>query len=138
MRWTPHVACMREMRSSYNIFVAKSLRKIRAPLWSFTRRWEGNIKIFRKDIWCEEIDWVHLAQNRIQWRVLANMAGNFLISWAIFKILNKDSVPGELVKQTCNFMQKVWFYHSRVHKNPSLDPILRHMNLVRNLMTCFF
>jgi hypothetical protein len=30
--------------------------------------WEDNIKLELKDICCEDVDWIHIAHNGIQWR----------------------------------------------------------------------
>jgi hypothetical protein len=40
---------------------------------------DHNIKTNLKEIWCEDLDWIHLAQDRDQWRVLVNMVINFRI-----------------------------------------------------------
>jgi hypothetical protein len=36
------------------------------------RKWTGNIKTSVNDTECEVMDWVHLAQNKVQWRALVN------------------------------------------------------------------
>jgi hypothetical protein len=42
-------------------------------------RWEDNIKMdLRKKGW-EGVDWMHLAQDRDQWRVLLNMVMNLRV-----------------------------------------------------------
>jgi hypothetical protein len=46
MRWAVHVARIWEKRGLYGILVGKPERK--RPLVRRTRRWEDNIKIFRK------------------------------------------------------------------------------------------
>jgi hypothetical protein len=33
-------------------------------------RWEDNIKMDRKEKVCDDVDWIHLAQDRGQWRAL--------------------------------------------------------------------
>jgi hypothetical protein len=33
-------------------------------------RWEDNIKMNLREIGCEVMDWIHLTQNRDQWRDL--------------------------------------------------------------------
>jgi hypothetical protein len=35
--------------------------------------WEENIKMDLRETGCEDVDWIHLAQNRDQWRVVVNM-----------------------------------------------------------------
>jgi hypothetical protein len=38
--------------------------KNRGQLGRPTRRWEENIKVNLKEIICEDVDWIHLAQGR--------------------------------------------------------------------------
>jgi len=62
MRWAGHVTRMREMRSASNTFFGKSEGK--RPLGKSRRRWEDNIRMDRWEKWWEEVDWMHLAQDR--------------------------------------------------------------------------
>jgi hypothetical protein len=39
------------------------------PLGRPRRKWEDNIKIDFREIGWEVVDWIHLAQDRDQWRV---------------------------------------------------------------------
>jgi hypothetical protein len=41
-------------------------------------RWEDNIKMDRREIWLEGVNWIHLAQDRGQWRTLVNTVMNIL------------------------------------------------------------
>jgi hypothetical protein len=34
-------------------------------------RWE-DITMYLKDLWCEDVDWIHLAQDRVLWLALVN------------------------------------------------------------------
>jgi hypothetical protein len=34
---------------------------------------EDSIKMILKDIWCNCVYWIHLAQDRVQWRDLVNL-----------------------------------------------------------------
>jgi hypothetical protein len=34
-------------------------------------RWEDNVMDFR-ETWCKVVDWMHLAEDRNQWRTLVN------------------------------------------------------------------
>jgi hypothetical protein len=60
-----------EKRNEYRIFVGKPERK--RPLERTRRIWEDNIKVDRREIERNGIDWIHLAQDRDQWRTLVNM-----------------------------------------------------------------
>jgi hypothetical protein len=50
-------------------------------------RWEDkNKENDFKEIWCEDVDWIHLAQYRLQqWALVNTVTG--------FRLLNKDSAP---------------------------------------------
>jgi hypothetical protein len=43
-------------------------------------RREDNIRIFLKEIGCEDVDWIYIAQNRHHWWAFENTAMNFLVS----------------------------------------------------------
>jgi hypothetical protein len=60
---------MREMRSAYKNFIGK--------LGGHRRRWKDNIRIRLREIWWEGVDWMHLGQNREQWRTIVNTVKNF-------------------------------------------------------------
>jgi hypothetical protein len=59
------------MRNSYRILVGKPEGK--RPLGRPRRRWEAGIKANFKEIGSENVDWVYLAQNKIQFRALVNL-----------------------------------------------------------------
>jgi hypothetical protein len=40
------------------------------------RRWEDNIKMDHKKIVCEGLNWMYLAQDRVQWLALVNTVMN--------------------------------------------------------------
>jgi len=56
--------------NSYNISIGIPYKK--RPLGRPRHSWD-NIKMYLKQIWCEDVDWIHLAQNRDEWWVLVNM-----------------------------------------------------------------
>jgi hypothetical protein len=62
MRWAEHVACMGEVRGAYNILVGRP--EGRRPLGRPRCRWEDNIKMDLREIGFEDVDWIHLAQDR--------------------------------------------------------------------------
>jgi hypothetical protein len=64
MRWTGHVARMREKRNAYRILVG--MPEGRRPLGRPRRRWVDNIKMDLREIGWDCIDWIDLAQNRDQ------------------------------------------------------------------------
>jgi hypothetical protein len=57
--------------------VGKPERK--RPLGRPRRRWEDNIKIDLREIGCGGMDWIDLAQDRDQWRVLVNTVMKFWV-----------------------------------------------------------
>jgi hypothetical protein len=83
IRLTGHVAGMGETINVYNILVAnpEGKRPLLGRTWC---TWEDNIKTDLRQMersW-EDVDYIHLAQERVQWRHIMNtvMAGNFLSS----------------------------------------------------------
>jgi hypothetical protein len=63
MQWARHVAFMGEMRNAYRIF----------SILGRKRSWECNIKILLKQMGCEGMDWIHLADSKTQLLALMNM-----------------------------------------------------------------
>jgi hypothetical protein len=61
---------MGEMRTAYKLLVGNSEGK--RPLKRPRRIWEDNIKMDLSDMDFDGVDWVHLAQDMIRWRVLVN------------------------------------------------------------------
>jgi hypothetical protein len=58
------------MRNAYIILVGKSdgKRQLRRP----RSRWEYN-RMDLREIGCEDVEWIHLAQVMDQWQALVNM-----------------------------------------------------------------
>jgi hypothetical protein len=56
------------MRYAYEVSVEKPEGK--RQLGRSRRRWEGNTGIDIRQIRCEGVDWIHLAQDRDLWRPL--------------------------------------------------------------------
>jgi hypothetical protein len=68
---------MGEKRNTYRILVGKPEGK--KPLGRPRHRWEYNIKMDLKEIGWSVMDWIHLAQDRDQWRALVNMVMNLQV-----------------------------------------------------------
>jgi hypothetical protein len=68
MRWTGHVARMGEGRGVYRVLVGRPESKI--PLGRPRRRWEDNIKLDLREIGIDGANWIQLALDRVQWRLV--------------------------------------------------------------------
>jgi hypothetical protein len=74
MRLAGHVARMEEKRNAYMIIMGKPEEK--RPLGRLRRRWVENIKIDRRGIGWDGMDWIDLAQDKDKWRALVNTVMN--------------------------------------------------------------
>jgi len=74
MRWADNVAHIGEMRKVYNILVGKPKRN--RPLGRPRHRWDDNARRDLREILWEVVDWMHLSQDRGQWRDLVNTVIN--------------------------------------------------------------
>jgi hypothetical protein len=72
--WAGHVARMEEMRNALKILVGKS--KGNRPLGRPKHRWEDNIRMDVREIGREGLDWIHLPQDRDQWRAVVKTVIN--------------------------------------------------------------
>jgi hypothetical protein len=63
------------MRNEYNILVRKpeGMRPLESP------RWKNNNRMDLRESGREAVDWIHLAQDKDQWRVLLNMVINLRV-----------------------------------------------------------
>jgi hypothetical protein len=61
---------MGEMRNAYKIVVGKP--EVKRPLGRRRCRWDYNIRMYIWEIGWEGVDWIHLAQDRDQWRAFVN------------------------------------------------------------------
>jgi hypothetical protein len=77
MRWAANVTRMAEMRNEYIILVGKPVENRR--LEKRRHRWEDNIRMDVKEIGWEVVDWIHLAEDRDQWRVVVNTVMNLWV-----------------------------------------------------------
>jgi hypothetical protein len=71
MRWAGHVAHMTEKRNACNISVGKPQGK--RLLRRHKNSWEDNIRMDFKGVGWEGVNWMHLSQDRDQWRAVVNM-----------------------------------------------------------------
>jgi hypothetical protein len=78
MKLAGHVAHMGEKRNAYWILVGKPEEK--RPLGRPRHRRVDSIKIDLREIKCSCIDWIHLAEDRDQWRILVNAVINLWVS----------------------------------------------------------
>jgi hypothetical protein len=62
------------MRIAYTILMRKSEGK--RLLWRPRHEWKDSIKMDATEIGYEDVDWIKLAQERVQWRVFVNKAVN--------------------------------------------------------------
>jgi hypothetical protein len=70
VRWAGHVARMGERRGVYRVLVGRPEGK-RLP-GRPRRRWEENIKMGVREIGIDGVNWIQLAQDRVQWRACVN------------------------------------------------------------------
>ena len=77
MRWSGHVARMRERRGAYRILVGRSEGK--RPFGRSARKLEGNIKADLQEMRWGGMGSIYLAQCRDRWRVLVNAVLNLRV-----------------------------------------------------------
>jgi hypothetical protein len=68
---------MEANRTAYRILVGKPEGK--RPLGRPRRRWVGNIKMDLREIGCDGMDWINLAEDRDQWGALVNTVMNLRV-----------------------------------------------------------
>jgi hypothetical protein len=77
MRWTEHVARVGEIRNAYNIMVRKPEGK--RPLGRPRRRGDNTIGMDLREICCEVVDWIHLAQDMDRWWAVVTIVMNLRV-----------------------------------------------------------
>jgi hypothetical protein len=77
MRWAGHVACMGEGRGVYRVLVGRHEGK--RPLGRSECRWEDNIKMDLRERGINGVNWICLAQDRIQWQAFVNTVMNLQV-----------------------------------------------------------
>jgi hypothetical protein len=65
------------MKTTYKILVGKPEGK--KPQGRPRGGWKDNIKMDLREMGLEGLDWIHLAQDRVQWRDLVNTIMNLLV-----------------------------------------------------------
>jgi hypothetical protein len=65
------------MRNSYKIFVEEPEGK--RPFGRPRRRWVDNIKMDIKEMGWEDVDWIHVIQDRAQWWTVVNTGMNLRV-----------------------------------------------------------
>jgi hypothetical protein len=73
MKWE-HRTHVGEIRNVCKILISKP--EVKRLLGRPRRRWEDDIRMDLREIWWEVVDWMHLAQDRDQWRILVNAVMN--------------------------------------------------------------
>jgi hypothetical protein len=90
-----------EERGVYRVLVGKPEGK--TPLGRPGHRWEDNIRMDLKEMGCDGMDWIGLAQDRDRWRALMNVvmnlrvpsnAGNFLTSCELVSFSRRTLLNG--------------------------------------------
>jgi hypothetical protein len=68
---------MEEGRGFYRVLVGRS--EGNRPRERPRRRWEDNIKLDLRERGIDEVNWIQLAQDRVQWWAFVNTVTNFRI-----------------------------------------------------------
>jgi hypothetical protein len=77
MRWAGHIAHMGEKKIAYRILVGKPEEK--RPLGIHRRRWEGDIKMYHREIRRGDMDRTHLTHDRDQWKTFVYTVMNLRV-----------------------------------------------------------
>jgi hypothetical protein len=77
MKWAGHVARIREGRGVNRLLVGRPEGK--RPLGRPRCKWEDNIKMDLREIGIDGVNWIQLAQNRVQWRACVNTVMNLRV-----------------------------------------------------------
>jgi len=69
---------MVQMRNAHKILVRKPEGK--KLLGRSKCRWEDNIRMVLREIGCEDVDWIHLSQDRVKWQAVVDTVMNLRIA----------------------------------------------------------
>jgi len=69
-------ACSTQDRNKKCIKILVVKPEGRRPLGRSGHRWEDNIRMDLREIGCEGVDWMHLAEGRDQWQALVKTVMN--------------------------------------------------------------
>jgi hypothetical protein len=70
---------MVEIRNAYKILIGKSEGK--GPLGRLRRRVDDGITLGLKGVVLGNVEWIHLAQDRVKWQALVNTVMNFRVQF---------------------------------------------------------
>jgi len=65
------------MRGVYRVLIERS--DVKRPLGKPRLRWEDNIKMDLKETETDRANWIHVAQDGVQWRAFVNMVMNLRV-----------------------------------------------------------
>jgi hypothetical protein len=77
MRWAGHVACMGEGRGFQRVLLGRPEGK--RPLGRPRCKWEDNIKMDLRETGIDGVNWIQLAQGRVQWQASVDMVMNLWV-----------------------------------------------------------
>jgi hypothetical protein len=77
MRWAGHVAHMGEGRGVYRVLVGRPEGK--RPLGRPRCRWDDNINMDPRKIGIDSVNWIRLAQGKVEWRAFVSTAMNLRV-----------------------------------------------------------
>jgi hypothetical protein len=75
LRWVGHIASPKEKRNACTIFEPER----KSPLGRPGCMWKDNIEMDVREVVSEGVDWMHLAQDRNQWRAVMDTVMNLRV-----------------------------------------------------------
>ena len=75
MMWSNRVLCVEDVSNSYRVLV-ENMKGRNHLEGTCSHKLEGNVKMALTEVWCETVDYVYVAQDRIHWQTLVNIAVN--------------------------------------------------------------